>query len=256
MSLFQSAWFHHITTKGFITAFGSLFNDLSIIKYNVDGTAASNVTVPIDYAPKNKWFVMIGERPDFTTNQVQITLPRMAFEITKFDPNMKRKIGFNGTFATGVNTNGSRTKIYNPTPIDLTVKLYALTKDNEDMLQIFEQIMPYFQPTLVMNFMLLPEYNISKDIPIKLVDYEQSDSYTGNADEQRLIESTWTFDVPMYYYGPIAGSGKIITDVKIGMSIDNATKTSGWASLETIEASVPSGSTKQSNPPITETVTP
>jgi len=215
MSLFAGNWYSHQGTKTFITAFGSLFSDISIIKFNIDGTEGHNYTVPIDFAPKNKWFTMINERPDFTTNQVQITLPRMAFEITSMEPNMKRKIGFNGTYATGQLNNGQRTKLYNPTPIDLTVKLYALTKDNEDMFQIVEQIFPYFQPNLVMNLNLLPEFNIYKDIPVTLTDYSSSDSYTGSADEQRLVESTWTFAVPMYYYGPIADKVGVIKDVKI-----------------------------------------
>jgi hypothetical protein len=217
MSLFRGQHYYYQTSKSFITAFGSIFSDIVVEKNNADGTKAQSYEVPIDYAPKNKWLIMIQERPDYTTNQVQLTLPRLAFEITNMKPAMTRKIGFNGTYSCGNNLDGSRTRIYNPVPYDLVVNLYALSRDNEDMLQIVEQIIPFFQSTLVMNINLLPEYNIFKDIPISLMDVTTSDNYTGAVDEQRLVETSFTFNVPIYFFGPIANKQNIISEVIINM---------------------------------------
>lgn len=218
--LFKAAYYYHQVTKQFIVAFGSLFQNIAIEKYLADGTKAQTYEVPIDFAPKNKWLTLISERPDYTNNQVQMTLPRLAFEITSMKPNMSRKIGFNGTYAMGNNKDGTRTKIYNPTPIDLTVALYAVSKDNEDMLQIIEQILPYFQSTLVMNMNLLPEYNIMKDVPISLMDIQTEDSYNGSTEDQRFINTTFIFNVPMYYYGPIMDKSSVIKDVILNINTD------------------------------------
>lgn len=220
MSIFANKWYYHITTKSFITAFGSIFDQLIIQKHDGQGDRTQAYVVPIDFAPKNKWILMINERPDYTTNQVQITLPRMAFEIIDIKPNMSRKLGFNGTYAIGNLPDGTRTKLFNPIPIDLTISLYAVTKDNDDMFQIIEQIVPYFQPHLTINFNLLPEFNIYKDVPISLMAVHTQDTYNTTADEQRLVETTFTFTAPLYYYPPVTNIGKIIKDVKVGFSTD------------------------------------
>lgn len=215
MSVFQGNYYYHQITKSFLVAFGSVFDGLHITKRDQNNNTVQDYVVPIDFSPKNKWVLMISERPDFTTNQVQITLPRMAFEVVGFKPSMENKLGFNGTFATGNNLDNTRTKVFNPVPYQLTINLYAMTKDNDDMLQIIEQIIPYFQPSLTMNFNLLPEYGIYKDIPISLLDVQTEDNYTGSAEEQRTVMTTFTFSAPMYYYGPIAQKGSIIKDVKV-----------------------------------------
>lgn len=220
MSLFKSNHYYHQTTKSFITAFGSIFDGMTIEKHNADGSKQSDYVVPIDFSPKNKWLLMIQERPDFTTNQVQITLPRLAFEIVNMQPNLQRKFGFNGTYSVGSLTAGGRNKAFNPVPYDLTVNLYAITKDNDDMFQIVEQIIPYFQPSLTININLLPELNIHKDIPITLQSVMTEDSYTGSPDEQRTVMSTFTFSVPLYYFGPIPGRGSIIKDTIVHVTGD------------------------------------
>jgi len=236
MSLFTGNHFYWQQTKTFITAFGSIFQDIAVEKMNADGVTVQQYEVPIDYSPKNKWLTLVAERPDYTTNQVQMTLPRMAFEITDMKPNMSRKIGFNGTYAIGTLSNGSRTKIFNPAPIDLTVELYVIARDNEDMFQIIEQIIPFFQPMLILNINQLPEYNIYKDIPISLLSITTQDNYTGAADEQRLVESTLTFNVPMYYFGPIDDRGSIIKDVKVGLSTEMGKVEDYEAKVEPITA--------------------
>jgi hypothetical protein len=224
MSLFKRNYYYHQTTKSFITAFGSIFDGISIEKHNSDGTTAQDYVVPIDYSPKNKWLLMLNERPDYTTNQVQITLPRMSFEIIQMTPALQRKHGFNGTFSIGALNAGGRTKVYNPVPYDLTVNLYALTKDNNDMFQIIEQIVPYFQPSLTINLNILPEMNIYKDIPLTLMGVDTQDSFTGSPDEQRTIMSTFTFIAQLEYFGPINSQGSIIKDVKVNITGDQQEK--------------------------------
>jgi hypothetical protein len=245
--IFKANHFYHQTTKSFIVSFGELFSNISIEKYQADGTKAQTYEVPIDFSPKNKWLIMIGERPDYTTNQVQMTLPRLAFEITSMTPNMARKIGFNGTYSIANVNGGGQTKIYNPVPYDLTVNLYAITKDNEDMLQIIEQIIPFFQPTLVLNLNLLPEYNVYKDIPISLMNVTTEDSYNGSTEDQRFINTTFTFNVPLFYFGPISDKTKEIKDAKVAV-------TTNQGKLENYEAVVnPITASKQAVHTIVET---
>ncbi len=218
MSLFQNTYFYNQQLKSFISAFGSLFDQMSIKRWDVNGNTIQDFKVAIDFAPKNKWVIAVTERPDFNQQQVQITLPRMAFEITQIRPATNRKLGFNGTYSVGVNSSdSSKTKIFNPTPIDLSVNLYAMTKENDEMFQIIEQILPYFNPTLTINYNILPSYNIYKDIPITLNGVETVDSYTSSVDEQRFVITTFSFSAQTYVFGPIAEKGAIIKDVKVSL---------------------------------------
>lgn len=224
MSLFSpNSHYYHATTKSLIIAFGSIFDGVTVEKYDAVGTKIQDYVVPIDFAPKNKWVSMINERPDFTTNQVQLTIPRMAYEISSWSPNMSRKIGFNGTSFTGNLLGGGKTKIFNPSPVDIVMNLYVMTKDNDDMFQIIEQIIPYFQPSLTINFDLLPEFGVKKDVQISLVNVQTTDSYNSSIDDQRYVESTFTFNIPMYYFGPVQSKRGVIKDAKIAVT-DNKGK--------------------------------
>ncbi len=218
MSLFQNTYYYNQQLKSFISAFGSLFDQMSIKRWDVNGLVLQDFKVAIDFAPKNKWVVSITERPDFNQQQVQITLPRLAFEITQIKPATNRKLGFNGTYSVGVNSaDNSKTKIFNPTPVDLSVNLYAMTKENDEMFQIIEQILPFFNPTLTINYNILPSYNIFKDVPITLNNVDTTDSYTSAIDEQRFVITTFSFSAQTYIFGPIAEKGTIIKDVKISL---------------------------------------
>ncbi len=231
MSLFKENWFSHQTTKSVIAVFGSLFDQMSIVKKNADGTENQNYMVPITYAPKNKWVSMINERPDYSTNQVQMTLPRMAFEIVSFYPDPNRNMGFMRDFVVGNLNTGGKTKIMTPAPVTLTMNLYLMTKDAEDTFQVIEQIVPYFRPTLIVNFNLLPEFNIYKDIPISLLGVNTVDNYAGTTEDMRTLETTFQFSIPIYYFGPIAEKGNIIKQVKVTYSTDEGTVASYTAAI-------------------------
>ncbi len=251
MTLFSN-YFYHQTTLSFLVAFGSLFDGITVQKYDGNGMKIQDYPVPIEYSPKAKWYASITERPDFTSPQVQITLPRMSFEIVDYTYNSDRKLGFNGTYLNGSNNDGSRTKIYSPSPIDLSVNLYCLTKDNVDNFQIQEQILPYFQPFLNLNYTSLPEYNISNDFQVYYNGMTVEDQYTGDVETQRMIMTTYQFKVPVNYYGPTNIGYGVIKDVTVGLGMMNPDEI-----VETINYAIKPISANQNQPyTIVETLTP
>ena len=240
MSIFTGNYFAHQHLKNAIVAFGSIFQDIKIMKYDEHRQTVQDYLVPCGYGNHNKWVIITNERPDFTSPQVQITMPRIGFEIVQMTPNFENKIGFNGTFMKASLNQGGAMKAFNPVPYDITIELSIFTKDNDDNFQVVEQIIPYFQPFLTLNMVILPELNITKDIPISLLDVKTTDSYTSAADEQRFVQTTMTFTMPYYFYGPTPNiAGKQIKDVRISVTGDVK---------ETIEVQVSPATANQQDP--------
>lgn len=218
MALFDVNFYHHGLER-FIIAFGQLFTGISIVKRDENGVKYKNYPVGIEYGPKHKWISRQREQPDLTAGQIEITLPRISFEITDIQYAPARKIGTNGTYCVG-NVNGMRGKIFNPTPYDVIIELRSYCKDQNDSQQILEQILPFFQPYLTLNFEILPEYKIAKDVPITFQGYQQQDTYDTSPEEFRAVQQTFTFAAQMDFFGPLMGSTAVIKDIILTIGED------------------------------------
>ena len=58
-----------------IVSFGTLFNNIEIRRSD------EVMKVPLAYGPKQKFLARLDQNPDPTNKRVQITLPRLSFEI-------------------------------------------------------------------------------------------------------------------------------------------------------------------------------
>ena len=72
--------FYHETIRKVIVSFGTLFNDISLIRKDNSGNIIQHMKVPLAYGPREKFLVRLREDADLT-KQVAITLPRIGFEI-------------------------------------------------------------------------------------------------------------------------------------------------------------------------------
>ena len=84
------------------------------------------------------------------------------------------------------------------------------------MLQITEQILPYFQPsyTLPIKF---TELNEVVNVPVVLNNITMEDDYEGNYDTRRALIYTFRFTAKPYVYGPVSDvSANIIKKVTVG----------------------------------------
>ena len=75
----------------------------------------------------------------------------------------------------------------------MTIQLSIMTKLNDDMLQIVEQILPYFQPTYNLPINFLGDFKEKRDIPIQLEGISMEDDYEGNFETRRALVYTLTF---------------------------------------------------------------
>jgi len=186
-----------------IIAFGTLFNNLEIHHKDGDGNDFSLIKVPISYGPIQKFLARLEQKPDLR-KRVALTLPRMSFELTSIQYDPSRKVSTMQTFNT---TDGSNNKkVYMPVPYNLGIELNIITKLNDDMLQIVEQILPYFQPQFNLTIDLVNSIGEKKDVPIIIENIQMSDNYESDYDERRNLVYTINFTAKTYIFGAIANS--------------------------------------------------
>lgn len=217
--------FYHGITRKIIVAFGSLFSDIKIERKK-DGIVEQTIAVPIAYAPKEKWIVRIEQDPTLN-NHTYTTLPRLSFEITGLTYDPTRKTGRMNYISCGDGTGESASRIYAPTPYNIDINLYCLTKTQEDALQIIEQILPYFTPEYTLSIKAIPDSNVIIDVPIILDGVTVQDDYDGDFEQRRFVTYTMSFTLKASMYGPVT-DGKIITKTLVDIDDLNEFKLAGF----------------------------
>ena len=77
--------YHEIFRKT-IVAFGTLFNNIELRRSD------EVMKVPLAYGPKQKFLARLDQMSDPTNKRVQITLPRISFEIKSISYDGSRKV--------------------------------------------------------------------------------------------------------------------------------------------------------------------
>jgi hypothetical protein len=203
-------YFYHEVFRRTIIAFGSIFNNISVKHTDSSGEVQSVIKVPLAYGPTQKFLARLEQSPD-PSKPVQMTLPRMSFEMTGIQYDAQRKVTTTQTFTSKSVDDGTITKkAYMPVPYNMNFELSIMSKLNDDVLQIVEQIIPYFQPAYNITISLLNDVNEKRDIPIVLENITMQDDYEGDFTTRRVIYYTLRFTAKTYLFGPITTATKDI----------------------------------------------
>jgi hypothetical protein len=211
-------YFYHEIFRKTVIGFGTLFNNVEIRQTNNQGEITSVLKVPLAYGPIQKFLARVEQQPNLNT-PVQITLPRMSFEFTGLSYDSTRKLTTTQTFLSKSVTDSSDIrKTYMPVPYNMDFELSIMTKLNDDMLQIVEQILPYFQPSYTLSINLVESIGEKRDIPIVLDSITMEDDYEGDYSTRRALIYTLKFTAKIYLFGPVSsGTSKdIIQKVSLG----------------------------------------
>ena len=209
-------YFYNEILRSVIIGFGSLFNGIEVQHKNDKDQTTSVIQVPIAYGPTQKFLARMQQEANLN-RPIQITLPRMSFEFTSLQYDPERKTTKNQNFITQTPDGSQIKRVYSPVPYNMGFTLSVYTKLNDDMLQIVEQILPYFQPHYNLSIKFLGNLNEVRDIPVVLDNIDMTDDYEGNFDTRRALIYTFTFTVKTYLYGPVTDiTGDIIKKVTIG----------------------------------------
>lgn len=213
-------YFYHKSIQKTVTAFGTLFNNIQIRHFNDAGDPISVLKVPLAYGPTQKFLARLDQQPS-GDRKTAITLPRMSFEMTSIDYDSQRKSSVIQSFTSPQTDSGSPAKVYNPTPYNIGFELSIMSKVQDDVLQIVEQILPFFQPSFNVTVRLIPEINEYRDIPIVLNRVGFRDDYEGDYRTRRILIYTLTFTAKTYLFSEIPSDSQgLIKKVQVDYATD------------------------------------
>jgi hypothetical protein len=202
--------FYNRIIRKLVVGFGNIFNDITLVRYNPDFTEAQRMLVPIIYGTKEPYVFRLEEDPTLG-KKVQVTLPRMSFELNGFsyDASRKQNTNIKNFFK---NEKGLATQ-YNPVPYNFDFSLYLYVRNIEDGTQIMEHILAYFTPDYTIKLNLVPEMGIVKEIPIILNSTSQEIDFEGDFTRgTRNIIWTLNFTVKGFIFGKVDDNKSIIKE--------------------------------------------
>lgn len=83
--------FYNRTIRKVVVAFGTMFNDIYLQRYNKAGTVGyEKFKVPLSYGPKEKYLTRITSDPTLTKS-IAAVVPRISFEMTSMTYDASRK---------------------------------------------------------------------------------------------------------------------------------------------------------------------
>ena len=237
--------FYHKSIRSMVAVFGTIFNDIKVVKRDGTNKVLSSARVPLAYGPRQKFLARIEAAPSLGDPNIGIKLPRMSFEITSLTYDTNTKLSKNTVQRVTSATANSRDKYIGPVPYRMGFQLNIITKNQDEALQILEQILPFFQPEYSVTIKET-ESNFKHDVPITLTSVSLADDYEGDFASRRAIIYTLDFETRVRFYGPKSTSGFIRTVISDFVDADT---------LANIEKITPTTDPANAQPGDTFTVT-
>ena len=241
--------FYHATMRKSVAVFGTLFNNLRVIRKASDGSVLNQIRVPLAYGPKQKFLARLDQETGFDA-PMAIKLPRMAFEITGLDIDSTQKLQKrNKIVEEHASDVGKKKTIKHHTSYNIGMSLYIMAKNQDDGLQIVEQILPYFSPEYNVTITPVSGFSHKQDVAVILNGVNIDDQYEGDFVERRVLIYQLDFTMKMKFYGPTSDQG-IIREINIDFhDKDNTAKL-----FEEMDFTIGSTDT-ESNYTVTTTIT-
>jgi hypothetical protein len=193
--------FDNKSIRKLVVAFGSLFDQVYVTRKNDTTGSSENIKVPITFASKEKFLRRLESNSSISDKvKTQINLPYMSFELGNivYDRSRKR----NKLRVSSSTDNTYAYKTFSETPVEVEFAIYFYSRSMEEILQITEQILPYFNP----EFNLRINFNdIYKDVnvPISYRNFKLTDDYEGNMGSRRMVVGAMSFVVSSYVFAEI-----------------------------------------------------
>lgn len=247
-------YYYNQTLKKTVAVFGTIFNNIKIVR-----NGGTETRVPIAYGPRKKFLARIeSDRVTAGGETIAIKMPRMSFEITDISYDTGSKLNRFNKRLFPINGDANRyNTVMQSVPYTIGMQLNILATNQDDALQVFEQILPFFTPEYTVAIKDLEGPNTSTDIPIVLNGVSFSDDYEGDFQTRRVIIYTLDFTLKVRFSGAVKEQGVIrIVDTFFYPYIENRAEIKtefpyGYDNVENFRITVAEGD----EPPLDDTDT-
>ena len=209
--------FYHSTMRKAVAVFGTIFNNINVIRTKADGTVLNQIKVPLSYGPKQKFLARLDQSSGADASMA-MKLPRMAFEITSLELDSTQKLSKRNVITESHASDVTKKKtIKHQVAYNINVSLFVMAKNQDDGLQVVEQILPYFQPEYTISMTPVSGFDYKQDVPIVLTGVTISDDYEGDMLTRRALIYQLDFTMKMKFFGPTGNQG-IIRGVEVDLN--------------------------------------
>jgi hypothetical protein len=215
--------FYNRTIRKIVVAFGTVFNDIYLVRYTANGlTAKETIKVPLNWGAKEKYITRITSDPTLTKS-IATSIPRISFELTGMSYDSSRKLPTTvRNFATANNSTTVNAQ-YVPVPYNFDFSMSIYVRNTEDGTQILEQILPFFTPDFSVTVDFIPSMDPKYDMPIILNSVSNETDYEGDMMTTRLIIWNLEFTAKGHIWPPVKIS-KVITTANTNLFIEPNSK--------------------------------
>jgi len=201
-------YYYNKSLRKLVVGFGTLFNNIYVSHDNAGSDPNTTLRVPITYASQEKFIQRLLNPSSITDGtRIENQLPRLSYHVNSVVPDpSRRRARFSSSIAlsqSGGNCQNTGTQIANEQPVNVGINLFAYTRHIDDMLQIIEQIMPFFVPDHIIKISLTDNGD-PLNIPIVMVSNNITDKYEGDFNSRRIHIASFNFVAKTYIFGGVS----------------------------------------------------
>lgn len=177
--------FYNRTIRKVVVAFGTIFNDIVLVRQTSGGSNRERFKVPLSYGAKEKYLTRITSDPTMIKS-IATVIPRISFNLDGLSYDAGRKqLSTLQNFNIG--NNGVMNRSYLPVPYNFDFSMSIYVRNTEDGTQILEQILPFFTPDFTVTVDFVSSLGVKYDMPIILNSVTSTVEYEGDMMTTRLI---------------------------------------------------------------------
>lgn len=235
-------YFNHSSIRKYIVLLGELLGHVQV-KRKINGKD-KYIKVPISYVSKEHFvqkmtnaFNTAGDNPDKIA-KINTILPRMSLQMVDlmYDETFKTGIHNRRTVAPNVKLHTQ----YNPVPYKFTFQVGIYTRYEDDMFQIVEQILPYFQPSFNCKITELHNNDVKVDrvVPVTVTSVMMDEQLESDRLSQRRLEWTLSVELNGWLYPAAAQLEGEIRTIYIDLFANEKELSKGNEAFESVDFQV------------------
>ena len=208
-------YFYHSTIKKAVAVFGTLFNNITVKRIGDSQQLSQYTKVPFSYGPRQKFLERIRAQRNLKPEEPELALklPRMSFEMSSITIDTGSKL--NPLNKLSLRNDVTQYDVFRQAvPYVIGFQLFVYGKNQDDVLQIVEQILPNFAPEYTVTVKDMEHPGSRTDVPVVLNGISPSDDYEGSLDSNRVIIYTLDFSMKVKFGGQVQKQ-RIIKEVDV-----------------------------------------